>query len=241
MDFGLWKKNQFDGFGEKYFKVIMSDAKTFHILQNCHKFKIKDQEENDDESTIIQSSEEFLLTNDDDLIIQNHELIMAATDNQEMVLRPRFKNRHEILTANASINESDYGTRRLQIKQEQVELLLQPITQVNESKGLQSSKTVQLETIEEEQVDSHQPKLLFMALRKYLGGNNAQLKDIFDSTPKFQRTQYDVYKFTFMCELLNFFVLLFGFTEFNVSAIIYVYFLSSYEISNHTCFSRTHH
>lgn len=220
MNFGLWRTSHSDEFDTRYFKVIKSDIKSSQILHNISNLEIKDHRDDDDGNSIIRGSEELLIGNDEDeMILYRHELDMSVVDDNQMVLRPRFRNQQDILSANFRIKEDNMGTKHLKIKQEHIELLLEPIN--NENTGKFSSQTVEVETEMEENTSKFKINLLTMALKKYFLGDSS-FKIFLESKPAFQRAQYDVYKYTVLFEILNFLVLLFGFSEFNVSITLFV-------------------
>lgn len=215
--FGLWKTSKSNKFDTTFFTVVETDIKTSQILKHHHKLRVKDDEPADG-GTAIQCSEEFLIAEDSDMSLHRHELTHLIDQDQQMLLRSRFRKRNEIVTATTRVNENDHGVQRLRIEQDEVDILLEPLQGKNDDDfDIDFTSTVVIEkTPIEFNPTSLQFKLLLMTLKKYFFGD-LNFKNIFETRPKLQRTQYDVYKFTFLCEILNFFVLLFGFTEFNVS------------------------
>lgn len=214
-NFGLWRKSKSDEDDSNFYNVVESDAKTSQIMRLHQHLTVKDNEEDSDDDAIVKGSEELLIINDDDdMILYRHELTNSNDAETEMVLRPRFRNRDEIFNATAKKIEDEYdGSTRYRVQQDGVDILLQP-TKLTDKTNIK--KTLEVEEMSVEISIKYQLKLFFMTLRKYFFIDD-NLARLFESKPKFQRTQYDVYKFTFFCEILNFFVLLFGFTEFNVS------------------------
>lgn len=214
-NFGLWilDSEKFD-FG--FYHVVKSDDKTSQILEGIVGLKEEqeDNEEDFDNNSITEQSEEVLIkaeSKDEFMNFYRHEL--KTSENNQLTLRKTYKNPKEKMTAKIDTVEDHLGTKYLRLRQEKVELVLEPTEDYEHEK---IEETLIIEQCEET-CPLKYSQILLMSLKKYFFFDNEFAPK--SNKKRIQKSHVDVYKYMFFCEFLNFFVLLFGFTEFSVNII----------------------
>lgn len=218
--FGVWKTTNADHLDDGSYQIESCDATTRELIQYSLKTGENLTDEDFDEKVYRNGSQDNLVM-DDELLKEKtlfkHEIDLTEDRNGELTERKLtavYKDTYELINAKETKFENKDGKLVYKLKQNRTKMLLLPLDPL-ECKIYAADQLIRIENSIEEPFDFF-PWGAVMSLQKYcfIASNFFQmLKRRRNSTKK--RT--DVYKYMFLCDFINFFVLLFGFSEFSVS------------------------
>lgn len=216
--FGLWKSSKDTEFEEGSYHLESCDTKTIEMLQHC-----KPSEENDDEDSYEKvhrdGSHEKLIDDEEDLKQKSLFKHEVQTINGKKKIQAIYQNSYEITKGKEEVYEDSEGKVVIKLRQNDIKMKLRPIDPLD-SQVIPTNKLIEVEHFIEEPLDFF-PWAISLSLKRYC----FITKNFFELIkPKRTRSRknVDVYKYMFFCDFINFFVLLFGFSEFSV--ILFLYF-----------------
>jgi piezo-type mechanosensitive ion channel component 1/2 len=218
--FGLWKTSPGEQFGEGNYQLEKCDDKTAELIQ--YSLMTGENGEVDEVSGKIYrtESEEKLIDDEEDLkqkALFKNELCSNYDENsgeEKKTLKAIYKDTYEIIKGKEDIFEDNHGKVVIKLRQGNTRMRLRPIDPLD-CKIYAANELVEVETVIEEPFEFF-PSAVSLAIKRYF----YITRNFFEMIkPKHtaSRKRVDVYKYMFFCDFLNFFVLLFGFTEFVVS------------------------
>jgi hypothetical protein len=213
--FGLWTTSSWASkLEDGNYELESADEKTTKLI--AHNLEHGCHEESVDDESIEDSSSEPDSEDFEEKTLYKHELLQTVDDKSEKPfeeIRPIYKKRTEIIHTKEEVFENNDGVVVIKLLQDDVKLRLQSIDTTFE-KVYSAEEIVEVETVIEEPFEFF-PSAIFMSFKQYF-----YFIDKFFSLMNHKRTvarkPIDLYKYMFFCDFVNFFVILFGFSEFAV-------------------------
>lgn len=214
--FGLWKSSVAEEFTEGCFLLDKCDDKTSQLIEyNLIQSLTSMKSESDDDAKIYRFGSREHLIDDMHLnckVIFRHEI----NDNIEIPkVRSVYKHRYELLTADEELFKDNNGKMMIKLLQDNIRLRLRPIHCDNISQTYPVDKLIIADCTLEEPSDFCSSSIIMMSIKRYISFMKKYFRNMIPEH-KFPRKIADVYKYMFLCDFINFLILLFGFTEFAV-------------------------
>lgn len=216
--FGLWKSTNHFEFREGTFRLDKCDEETSALIQYIQHHPDQQLDDPASEGNVhgFESTEELI--SDDDKLKQrilNKQQLKRDYETNEMTIKSTYKNPTELLKAREEIFEDQHGKLTIKLRQGTTKLRLHRIDKSDSTRTYPINELITVESVIEEPFE-YFPAVVWMSIKRH-----AYLVENFMTIikPKRSRTsnRVDVYKYMFLCDFVNFLVLLFGFTEFDVS------------------------
>lgn len=216
--FGLWKSTGNFEFREGTFRLDKCDEETSELIQYTQNHPEKEADDPVLEENVYRfGSTEELICDEETLKqkILNKQQLKHDYESNEMKIKSTYKNRSELLKAREGIFEDQHGQLTIKLRQSTTKLRLNCIKKSDSTRKIPINELVTVESIVEEPFE-YFPSVVWLSMKRHAYFIENFLAII---KPKRSRTsnRADVYKYMFLCDFVNFLVLLFGFTEFDVS------------------------
>lgn len=215
--FGLWTSASKYQFEEGSFLIERCDSMTTEMIQ--HSLNSCDVNKEISEQKIETSNSVSELISDEEnakqKIIYKHELRTDYVENKVM-MNAVYKDQSDWISAQETVFKDDKGQNIIKLCQEGVKLKLRLLDPSDLTKVYPVDRLTVVDNLIEEPLD-FLPSSTMMAIKRhaYMISNFVELM-----RPKhniYERKRVDVYKYMFLCDFINFLVLLLGFEEFVVS------------------------
>jgi len=214
--FGLWKSNEEFTLIDGCYELGTCDAKSEALVQ----YAVTDSRNSiapqySEEKIFRCGSQELLIDDEKRLnfkVFFRHELKTDLIDGTPAMCFI-YKHRLELLHAKEKIVKDDIGQSIVKLKQDNIELELYPVEDSN--RAIPTNKMVIVESSDEDHID-FSSAIIIASFVRYFSFNDALLRNLLPRS-EFPRKIVDVYKYMFLCDFINFLVLLFGFSTFAVS------------------------
>lgn len=178
-------------FEEGNFRLVETDEKTSELIQH------------------VFSSSQIASELSDEIITS------TASKSPLIDIHSDDKDTAEMMSASEELIQNNDGQFCVTLRQGDTKMQLRPLSSADNLRAFPAAEVVRVEHEIEEPFDFFFPSIL-LSLKKhcYIVANLIELV-----RPKriASRKKVDVYSWIFLCEFVNFFVVLFGFTEFGVS------------------------
>ncbi|CRL00087.1 CLUMA_CG013369, isoform A [Clunio marinus] len=213
--FGLWKSSMKFQLEEGFFEIIECDVNTANLIEFCSANNIAFKTNGHDYQEVSTNSSELLINDENILdrkILMRHELKVLDETLNKKTIKVIYKNQNEIMKAYEIISMDRNNQILIKLFQDDIQLSLRMLEISEYSQNIFSSnQLVEIESLIEEPFDFF-PTSSIMSLKHHL-----QLKShvMNDAKEKALRKRVDVYKYMFLCDFINFFILVFGFHDFD--------------------------
>lgn len=191
-----------------------TDEKTSELIQHTFSISKTASELSDEKITSSTSKSPLIDVDEKEKVIFKHQ-VMAGVNGSLKTVKALFKDPTEMITAREELIENNDGQFCVTLHQGDTKMQLSPLSSADNLRVIPVSEVVQVEYEIEDPSDFLVPAIL-LSIKKhcFIVTNCVEL-----IRPRriASRIKDDVYTWIFMCEFVNFFVLLFGFTEFGVS------------------------
>ncbi|XP_070509149.1 piezo-type mechanosensitive ion channel component-like [Chironomus tepperi] len=213
--FGIWKTDENEFLAGSY-ELDMRNAKTNNLIKLIQKDKKEAKRVISDEiKNEVDGSTNKLLDESSSKIVMKVE-VRDAEQNQKSTLKEVIKSKKEILKANEDIFNDNLGKLSIMITQGDSTIKLYPIDPADTKKNFKINELVM---VEHELVDPvhFYSSVIVLSFKQYFSLLIDFIKFL---VPKHHipRKSVDVYTFCFLCDFMNFFVLLFGFSKFAIQS-----------------------
>lgn len=218
--FGIWKTSNVDHLDDGNYQIGECDKLTKELIDYSIKTGENPPEEDIEEKIYRNGSQDDLIIEDELLkekTLYKHELRLSQDKNGELTenkLTEIYKNTYELIEAKEKTYENREGKLVYDLTQDGTHILLLPLDPL-ECKIFAANQLVQIENSIEEPFDFF-PYGAVVSFKRYCFISN-NFFHILKTRQTFTKKRTDVYKYMFLCDFINFFVLLFGFSEFSVS------------------------
>jgi hypothetical protein len=214
--FGVWQTDNRYEFKEGTFHLEKKDAKTKNLIQQTlleenQSIGHSDRYYEDIIHGGIHESQNHLIREDSGThLVYRHEL-----DSNNVIKEVVIKKRNQLLRANEKVFKDTEGRQIILLCQDEVRLRLNPIDDSEEERNYTNEKIVFVEhTIEEPTCFA--PVIIVRSCMQYFSLICNFSRKLLPSHRTALRKPVDVYTYMFLCGFTNFFVLLFGFSQFVV-------------------------
>jgi hypothetical protein len=212
--FGIWKNDE-NEFLAGFYELDKNNKKTnklIKLIQEDEKL-VKEIDTNDEIKSEVDGSTNKLLDASSSKIVMKIET-QDAEKNQESNLKEVVKSKKEFLRANEEIFHDNEGKLSIMITQGNSTVKLYSIDSTDTVKNYKLDEFVMVDYKLEDPVKFYSSVIL-MSFKQYFSLLTNFIKFL---VPKHHspRKSVDVYTFCFLCDFMNFFVLLFGFSKFAV-------------------------
>lgn len=215
---GLWTATESSmyKFEEGNFRLVETDEKTSELIQHVFSSSQIASEPSDEKITSTASKSPLIDVLEREKVIFKHH-VEAGVDDSKKTIMTLFKDPMEMISASEELIQSNDGQFCVKLRQGDTEMKLRPISSSDNLRTIPVAAVVRVEHEIEEPFDFLLPSML-MSLKKH-GYIVTNLIELVRPSRIASRKKVDVYTWIFLCEFVNFFVLLFGFTEFGVSCL----------------------
>lgn len=227
--FGLWTSASKYQFVEGSFLIERCDSMTTkmiqHSLNNCDPLN-KEFSEQKIETT---NSVNELISDEENLkqkIIYKHALSTDYVENKVM-MKAVYKAQSDWISAQETAFKDFKGQDVIQLCQEDVQLKLRLLDPSDHTKVYPVDRLTVVDNLIEEPLD-FLPSSTMMAIKHHAYILSKFLELMRPKHKIYERKRVDVYKYMFLCDFINFLVLLLGFEEFVVS---FIYVVSDKKIN----------
>lgn len=210
--FGIWKTDENEFLAGSY-ELDMNNRKTINLIKLIQKDEKEAKKKISEIKNEVDGSTNKLLDESSSKIVMKIE-VKDKEKNQESALKEVTKSKKEFLKANEAIFNDNSGKLSIMISQGDSSIKLYPIDPTDTIKNYKMDELVMVEHEFEDPAHFYSSVIL-QSFKQYF---SLLINFIKHLVPKHHnlRKSVDVYTFCFLCDFMNFFVLLFGFSKFAV-------------------------